>query len=110
MTRHDRISNVLREAANICARGWVKGAFACKANGEACRVRDPEAVKWCALGAIRRASAKQHAIANEACTIFARCLHAFPCTWNDAPRRTQAQVVRALRSAAQSAKRDSARK
>lgn len=47
---------VLRRAARIVKRGWVRDAYALDANGDDVDVKSPDAVGFCAWGAVKRAS------------------------------------------------------
>lgn len=95
---------ILERAANLVSAGWAQGVVGRYKNGDACGWDDSEAVSWCALGAINRAAMDEgHCLG--ACAAVDRLRHIvgyFVVAWNDAPERTQAQVVRALRSAARS--------
>ena len=50
-----KVAEVLKGAAELYERfGWTKNQLACDENGKRCRVKDPQAVAFCALGAIQR--------------------------------------------------------
>lgn len=81
-------------------RGWCQGALAKDADGSRVGPTDPDACQWCAMGAIRAGhltgsiTEEQHVrifnIINSVCDGLLG-------TWNDAPFRTQAEVVAMLR-------------
>lgn len=85
-------AEVLSEAADICERGWCQGKF----------VKDGCV---CASEAIRIAGDSELALDTEAWPFFNRHIGAdYVSEWNDAPGRTQAEVVAKLREAAALAK------
>src|SRR5215510_9152762 len=101
MTENDT-SQILRDAAEIVARGWCQGAWAQDKNDESVAPCSDDAVKWCAIGALILAVRSQPCpdIAG-ALTALGRAIRmASASQWNDNPKRTQAQVVNALRRAA----------
>ena len=99
---------VLLKAAALVERGWCQGAFAVTSNGVHTNPIDPDATCFCPLGAIRRACAPLFPQSYNDRTVHAvgTMLHTFirassiP-AWNDAPGRTQAEVVAALKAAAE---------
>jgi hypothetical protein len=99
--RDDQVRAVLLEAAKLVERGWCRCDF---------RKHTPNGVRYCLVGAINesvngiempsfktrcefRDCVKEAVMA----TIGTRTLF----HWNDAPERTQAEVVAALRGAAE---------
>jgi hypothetical protein len=50
-----KTSDVLNLAADYIDRGWTQGALARRKNGARADPNSPDAVSWCALGAIQRA-------------------------------------------------------
>jgi hypothetical protein len=96
------VSTVLRNAAELCERGWCQGAPSRDVGG-----RDGSddgflgSASWCALGAIWDAyddfgNFDEGAEEMLRRAIACRCIP----DWNDAPERTQAEVVAKLREAA----------
>lgn len=99
--------DVLLRAAGLVQRGWSRGAFARFADGTTADPHARDAEAWCALGALRRASGKGVSIYDAADFLWrqiqdGQCIRGVA-EWNDAPERTQAEVVAALRSAADKA-------
>lgn len=98
-------AEVLEAAADRIAKpgAWTQGTFARDTSGDRCAFNDPNASCFCAAGAIYR-SASSFFIADpliDRLGAWAR-KRGFRhlAAWNDAPGRTQAEVVEALRSAA----------
>lgn len=93
---------VLLKAAEMVERGWCQGMGARNAAGREVRPTSRAAVCWCAHGAILR-SAKD-GVGWLCMEHLARAIGIAPCDvtgWNDAPKRTQAEVVSALKAAAE---------
>lgn len=93
---------ILIRARQLLQRGWCKGGLA-KKGRKIVEPQDPEASRFCLVGAMNRAYSEQgennialgkalnailHAIAG-------RCYGAIP-AWNDTPGRTQEEVLRLL--------------
>lgn len=97
------VSEILNKAADLIEPegAWTQGTWARTANGSD-DAAIGEDVCWCAYGAIRRASEFVNDLSDE-CVEKVRQLVGDVITWNDAPERTQAEVVAALRAAAQKA-------
>jgi hypothetical protein len=87
-------------ALELIKQGWTQGASARDKDGKEVVSGSPEAVKWSALGAIccsvdarlakyERAKAKLAAVIGTANII----------AWDDAPERTQAEVIAAFEKA-----------
>lgn len=101
---------VLRFAAEILEPpgAWAQGYYGFDANGDRADWADPQgAVCLCVVGALRRAAGGKLDIADAAEDVLIRVLppppgpHESPAVyWNDTPGRTQAEVVAALRKAA----------
>lgn len=94
MGRESVVRTVLAEAADLCERGWIQGNFA-----------DGRGV--CIAGGIFAATNRQwpterYKVYDEARLEMNRFL-GVDCLseWNDAPERTKAEVVAALRAAAE---------
>lgn len=47
--------SILKKAKKLIKKGWCKGAFARTASGESVPSDSPDAVKFCAIGAVNRA-------------------------------------------------------
>lgn len=94
------VADKLREARALIERGWTQGAFARNGSGHAVTYESGDASCFCVAGALLRATngfseferavAALHAVTRKA-------IH----KWNDAPRRTKAEVVAALDKAIQ---------
>lgn len=102
---------VLDRAAALCERGWTQGTAARYDDGSPAECyRDNDAVCWCAIGAISRASYETEGEARVLYNASELALIEWSVSavsgynsitaWNDAPERTQAEVVAALREAA----------
>lgn len=91
-------AKVLRQAAELVGRGWCQQASATDVQGFPVMVTDPRAVRWCADGAILATGASGHAW-----SVLMRVLGSrYTVTeWNDAPERTQQEVIAALLRAAE---------
>lgn len=87
---------ILIGARERIARGWAQGNFAYNAEGDRVGSSDPEACKWCVVGAIY-ATTDRPFLRQDAMSAVA--VHsktgALP-IWNDAPERTQADVLAAF--------------
>lgn len=103
-------SEVLAKAADLIEPegAWTTRLFARDALGRSAGVFGPKAVCWCARGAMSKI-ADDYPLLARTQDFFARFLgepeaptvadHAAIAIWNDAPERTQAEVVAALRKA-----------
>lgn len=80
---------VLREARELIARGWTQEVSARDANGTPVAPTDDTATCWCTIGALMRAGGARAASALAA---FLPRNTSIP-RWNDAPERTQAEVL-----------------
>ena len=93
-------AEVLRKAADLIEppSAWTQGAFARTKGGAIIGPYEQNARCWCAHGAIKRVSEHEggELAAWSARTELVRSIPA----WNDHPERTQAEVVTALRQAA----------
>lgn len=77
---------------------WVQRAFAINAFGKPTDGYDPNATCWCAYGALQ--SVAYHGfLLDDAARVLTSIVGCIP-DWNDAPERTQPEVVAALRNAA----------
>lgn len=106
------IADVLDRAANLIEPegAWTQGAYSRDQNGNASgdRVAVGKQVCWCAMGALGKVSCKGHfrvyeygTVTRKACEILEHVIgdDDIP-EWNDAPSRTQTEVVAAFREAA----------
>lgn len=88
------VLQILTQARRLVKRGWCKGALARTVKGSVCSDDDPEAVEWCAFGAIWKASGR---LPNrKALTCLQRSIRRDIGIWNDAWGRTKAQVLSAF--------------
>ena len=82
---------------------WCRIHAARDARGKAVKAVSPDACSWCLLGAITRARVQAgfgFSVWTEALAAISATANNNASKWNDAPGRTQAEVVAALRSAA----------
>lgn len=96
---------VLLKAAELVERGWCQGTGAKNGAGREVSTTGRAAVCWCAEGALGRAAhgCEDHdfyAAKNALLRALPSLVLSIP-EWNDAPGRTQAEVVAALRAAAE---------
>jgi hypothetical protein len=90
------VADKLRKAKALIERGWTQGAFARRANGRVIGYESDDASCFCIAGALMRVT--------PLISDFERLCH--PLTratgsprldhWNDAPGRTQAEVLAAF--------------
>jgi hypothetical protein len=94
------VSTVLRNAADLCDRGWCQDALAEDEDGFYTDPKDEAASAWCVVGAIdvTAPDVKTWAYALQAMERLVG-IHDIAC-WNDWSGRTQAEVVAKLREAA----------
>lgn len=101
------VADILERAADLIEPegAWTQGAFAVSATGERLNEQAPEAVCWCVAGAISRAAGSFYSGGASAARDHLRAIiqDTLP-HWNDAPERTQAEVVSKLREAAAKAR------
>lgn len=91
-----RITKVqeLQAIRNVVARGWTQGCAARDANGNAVGSLSPDAVKWCLAGARSRAwedNARREGPVNLSEYLLPGS--GGYVNWNDAPGRTQEEVL-----------------
>lgn len=85
------VADNLREAKALIERGWCRGDYAKDANGCSVYEDNPSAICWCASGAINaKAGYVERRVFSQA--IGTTCIPG----WNDAPERTQAEVLAAF--------------
>lgn len=85
--------DILIGAREHIARGWTQGAMARDAEGLECGVREAVATCFCALGAIFAAAGSHNEPALPAADRLRAELRDDITRWNDAPGRTQAEVL-----------------
>ncbi len=107
--------DILLGAADLVGKGWVKGAYATDAKGKTTDIDRPEAINFCAVGAMRRATLDlgiDDGVAYSAARLVA---HKVVCTrqsedgiaygtiaeYNDSVGRTQADIVALFKEAAE---------
>ena len=99
ITAPNEVADTLDRARALIEKGWTQGVMARGKSGRAVSVRGNSAVCFCASGAIDRVATW------DGYSVVAVALRAaigglnIPC-WNDAPERTQAEVVQAFKEAA----------
>lgn len=93
-------ADILDQAADLIEPegAWTQGWFARDRHGHKVPTWSPDAVCWCAIGAILRA-ANLPSVAGAARSHIFSLVGPIP-DFNDAPERTQAEVVAKLREAA----------
>ena len=82
--------------SELLRRGWCQGAFAMNAANQPTTWSNPKAVAWCFEGALLAATgATEITPLLTRASAIARRLGGFGAmvVWNDAPERTQAEVV-----------------
>jgi hypothetical protein len=101
---------VLQDARQRVEKGWVKGTSAVDAIGESVSVYSPDAVCFCASGAIAAGGRwnDDKELADELFTFVVRQIEERRflryTKWNDAPGRTQDEVLAAFDQAIELAK------
>lgn len=88
----------LIEARALIAKGWVQGTNAVKADGEVVAYSDPRATHFCTRGAIDRATNGKYDISFRCVeTLYDALDRSELCVgisgYNDAPARTQTEVL-----------------
>ena len=106
-TSSESIAAALNAAADLIEPEgrWIQGDFA---RGKTGRQVDPcgrAAVCWCMSGAINRVTGKDYQLHNEAVYLLSAIMLEDRFEFNDAPGRTQQEVVAKLREAATKARR-----
>lgn len=94
------MGEVLLAAADLIEPegAWTQGELAHDGDGREADPLGEEATCWCVSGAIMRAQGDRF-LATEKFWPLERLIGLFP-LWNDAPERTQSEVVAKLREAA----------
>ena len=84
-------------ARKLIEQGWTQGTYARDANGEDVDATDDRAVCWCSYGAIVRAYDEDFEAAEAARDVLRAAVGTkYAASWNDAPERTQAEVLQAF--------------
>lgn len=105
-----RAADVLREAADLIEPegAWTRHELARSASGATVSPSSGAAVCWCVAGAMQRVTGSDAAVGmrswyqyREALEFFSGVVHWSATGFNDAKGRTQAEVVAALRLAAE---------
>lgn len=111
MSAVENVADVLDAAADLLEKpgAWIKGDLALDASGEAVDPSDSNASCWCVMGATERVSDASWArrARNAFRAVIGGWNKSIP-EWNDAPGRTQAEVVAKLREAAALARQEQA--
>lgn len=95
------VADDLRAARALVEKGWTQGAYGRLESGENTFAWDANVVCWCPVGAIQKATIERDRDDDQALDAFAAALveydkDAGPEGWNDAPGRTQAEVLAAF--------------
>lgn len=108
------VADILTAAAELIDRpgAWIQGQGAKTITGEPVDPTHERAAQWCAWGAIERVTNGHRARSDRSFHALLDALDLDPDwdpaifgeVWNDAPERTQAEVVAALRAAAENAR------
>lgn len=95
------VSEILARAADLIEPegAWGQDEYAVDLDGRSVGPTSASAVCFCALGALRRAGGFDDDM-NSAAQALGKVVGDLVCDWNDAPGRTQVEVVEALRQAA----------
>lgn len=96
------VADILDKAADLIEPegAWTQGWFARNAGGSDTGTNDEDAVCWCAFGAVERACQSKWSKLSTATNLLGGLVGGMISDWNDAPERTQAEVVSKLREAA----------
>jgi hypothetical protein len=89
------VAGKLREARALIERGWCKEAYARGTSGRKVNSQGRSAVCFCAVGAINRVGKYGWDFSPER-DLLKRVVGYDPIDWNDAPERTQAEVLAAF--------------
>lgn len=99
--------DVLVRARALVERGWCTGVEARDEHGNQCDESDsPSAVSWCMIGAVYRGARKEDdiALARKAARCLTATVGGLLDQWNDAPGRTQSEVLAAFDRAIEAAR------
>lgn len=78
---------------------WIKHYWAKNSIGNTVDPESVRACKWCAQGAIRRVYKSDSEILSAEAKLLRFLRRRWITNWNDAPERTHAQVIEAMRKA-----------
>jgi hypothetical protein len=95
------IAEQLDAAADLLEKGWAQGHDAETSDGESVELRSVRATCFCAAAAIERKCGDSYYAGLK---LLEQVVGGGVVTWNDAPERTQAEVVAAVRKAAELAR------
>lgn len=101
-----KIADILDRAADRLSKpgAWTQGANARDADGRGVSPNNPAAVCWCLSGVLYSVEPR-YSVAREANDFMNRyVLVSYAHHWNDAPERTQSEVIQTLRQAADKAR------
>jgi hypothetical protein len=100
------IADILEKAADLIEPegAWLQGQYAKDDRGNFAAPEASYAVCWCAVGALQRASRLDLNGYFGAADTLADHVQSHVVVWNDAPERTQTEVVAKLREAAAKAR------
>jgi len=88
------VVEALKEARALIANGWTQGCPARDANGTDVNSLDPSAVSFCIYGACYRASqSRSDDVYRLTGSVLQKLCTGAPSVWNDAPERTQSEVL-----------------
>jgi hypothetical protein len=87
---------IREQAARLIERGWTQGAYAREKSGRPVSPFERHATRWCMLGALDRAGRGQE-LCSQAISDVTKAVGGAMTDFNDAPDRTQADVIAALR-------------
>lgn len=96
------VADVLERAADLIEPEgkWTQQIYARTEDGRSTDVQDPEAICFCMAGALARVAGDFNERFISAKQVVGNILDRGMADWNDAPERTQPEVVAALRRAA----------
>ncbi len=85
--------------SDIVASGWCQGTMAEDSQGIKVGILSPNACKWCAAGAITVSIPVQMQLESLEDEVLRLTGYSWIDEWNDAPGRSQSEVVAVLRKA-----------
>lgn len=110
MASNAEIADKLDEARALIEKGWTQAAYARGKSGRSAVPSSRAAVCFCAVGALAAASRKKYpnsaieGIRELSLSVGGDGYETAILEWNDAPERTQAEVIEAFRKAAELAR------
>jgi hypothetical protein len=93
------VAEKLREARALIAKGWTQGEFARTKTGRKTPPKSPSATCFCASGAVIRATGAAgvaEGLFSQEFRVLRQAVRGNVVIWNDAPERTQAEVLQAF--------------